>query len=369
MKPLIKYTGGKYNEYKCVKEYLPIKIDNYYEPFFGGGGMFFQLHNNNLICGKSFINDVSTTLMEFYKAINSKELFEELKMISLKWEELKEFADDFGRKYSNTFIKCIEMNDISEMTNEDVSKFVFDGIKQMDFNSHKFSLYDIVMKSIESKVRRFINKKNIKGALTEIGYKSLSTSVCQGFYFVVRDMYNDWNVYGNRREYGYYERIAHFLFIREFCFGGMHRFNKDGAFNIPYGGFSYNNKCFECKIEKIKSDEVQKIFRKCVFDNDDFQNVLTKYKFGNDDFIFLDPPYDSTFSEYDGNEFTHEDHVRLKETLSKIKCKWMVVIGKTDFIQQLYNDYNIYEYSKTYAYQAKGTYDNKRTKHLIITNY
>lgn len=369
MKPLIKYTGGKYNEYKYVKKYLPARIVNYYEPFFGGGGMFFQLHNNKLISGKSFINDASTTLMNFYKAINSDELYEELEIISLNWEKFKEFGDNFARRYSNVFINCIETKDISEMINEEVSKFVCDSIKQINWKSHNFSLYENVMKSVESKVRRFINKKNITGDLSEIGYKSLLTSVCQGFYFVVRDMYNDWNAYGNYEEYEHYERIAHFLFIREFCFGGMHRFNKDGAFNIPYGGFSYNNKCFECKIEKIKSADIQEIFRRCVFDNDDFQNVLTKYNFDNDDFIFLDPPYDSTFSEYDGNNFTHEDHIRLKETLSKIKCKWMAVIGKTDFIEQLYGDYNVYEYDKTYAYQAKGTYDNKRTKHLIITNY
>lgn len=41
MKPLIKYTGGKYREYDFFKDFLPKEINNYYEPFVGGGGVFF----------------------------------------------------------------------------------------------------------------------------------------------------------------------------------------------------------------------------------------------------------------------------------------------------------------------------------------
>lgn len=41
IKPLMKYTGGKYNEYDKIKLYFPKEINNYYEPFFGGGGIFF----------------------------------------------------------------------------------------------------------------------------------------------------------------------------------------------------------------------------------------------------------------------------------------------------------------------------------------
>ena len=46
-----------------------------------------------------------------------------------------------------------------------------------------------------------------------------------------------------------------------------------------------------------------------------------------------------------------------------------MAIGKTEFIYNLYKDYNIVEYDKTYMYQAKGQYDNKHTTHLVITNY
>lgn len=56
LKPLIKYTGGKYKEYLDIKQYFPYNINNYFEPFFGGG-VFFRLHNENKISGQSYIND------------------------------------------------------------------------------------------------------------------------------------------------------------------------------------------------------------------------------------------------------------------------------------------------------------------------
>ena len=85
--------------------------------------------------------------------------------------------------------------------------------------------------------------------------------------------------------------------------------------------------------------------------------------------MFLDPPYDSTFTDYDNNQFGHTEHVRLAECLKNCNCKWAMVIGKTDFIEDLYSEYNVYEYDKTYMYQAKGSYSNKNTTHLIIRNY
>jgi DNA adenine methylase len=42
MQTLIKWPGGKTKEYKYIKDLIP-NFDRYIEPFFGGGGIFFQL--------------------------------------------------------------------------------------------------------------------------------------------------------------------------------------------------------------------------------------------------------------------------------------------------------------------------------------
>ena len=88
-----------------------------------------------------------------------------------------------------------------------------------------------------------------------------------------------------------------------------------------------------------------------------------------DDFLFLDPPYDSTFTDYDNNSFTREDHKRLADCLKKCNCNWLMAIGYTDFIVELYKDYEIIPYDKTYMYQARGEYDGKHKKHIIIRNF
>ena len=64
LRPIIKWTGGKYDEFAFFADYIP-KFDRYVEPFFGGGGVFFALQPT----GKSFINDKSIDLINFYKQI------------------------------------------------------------------------------------------------------------------------------------------------------------------------------------------------------------------------------------------------------------------------------------------------------------
>ena len=45
-----------------------------------------------------------------------------------------------------------------------------------------------------------------------------------------------------------------------------------------------------------------------------------------------------------------------------------LVYKKTDFIYDLYKDFNIYEYDKNYMVSFKNR-NNKDVKHLLITNY
>ncbi|MGF1924118.1 MAG: DNA adenine methylase, partial [Bacteroidia bacterium] len=42
LRPLLKWTGGKFDEFPLFAESIP-KFDRYIEPFFGGGGVFFAL--------------------------------------------------------------------------------------------------------------------------------------------------------------------------------------------------------------------------------------------------------------------------------------------------------------------------------------
>ena len=371
-KPLFKYKGGKYEEYKKFNNFLPKTINNYYEPFFGSGGVFFRLQNENKIKGSSFINDYSKSLMDFYSSVTHDGFAAELSRLSNKWNDIRNFADAFAKKYGQDFFDCITINKdkTNDFLDNEKLKFLYNKVSDLEknFNFHGFSLINSIIKSLNDKCSRF-RKKSISLSETDVAYNSITTAICQAFYFIIRDMYNDWNNHGHGKEYAQDERSAQWFFIREYCFGSMFRFGPKGDFNVPYGGLSYNGKCFERKIEKLVEPEIKHLFRGVHMYNDDFGASISKWDFNQNDFMFLDPPYDSKFTDYDNNGFGKKEHIRLKETLQKCNCNWLMAIGKTDFIADLYKEYNIAEYDKTYMYQARGEYDSKHTTHLVITNY
>ena len=148
----------------------------------------------------------------------------------------------------------------------------------------------------------------------------------------------------------------------------MFRFSKNGNFNVPYGGQSYNLKYMTSKIKQMQSNEIILYLKNTIIYNLDFEEFLNLFILDNNDFIFLDPPYDSEFSTYDNNAFDKNEQIRLNKFLTNTKAKWMLIIKKTDFIDDLYNKFNIYEYDKNYLVSFKNR-NNKDVKHLLITNY
>ena len=61
MKPMIKYRGGKLREIPSFEKYIPRNYNCYYEPFIGGGAVYFYLE---LL--KAVINDINTDVANFY---------------------------------------------------------------------------------------------------------------------------------------------------------------------------------------------------------------------------------------------------------------------------------------------------------------
>ncbi len=77
VKPFVKWAGGKRQLIPQITKYMPKTFGRYYEPFVGGGAVFFQLQYN-----KSTINDFNTELFLAYNAVrdNIDELISNLKI-------------------------------------------------------------------------------------------------------------------------------------------------------------------------------------------------------------------------------------------------------------------------------------------------
>lgn len=75
--PFLKWVGGKRQLMPAIKELIPKNYTNYYEPFIGGGAVFFDLQPKNAV-----INDFNAELINVYKTIkeNPEELISDLKI-------------------------------------------------------------------------------------------------------------------------------------------------------------------------------------------------------------------------------------------------------------------------------------------------
>ena len=62
--PFVKWAGGKRQLLSQIKERMPEKYNNYFEPFVGGGAVAFEL-----LPEKALINDINKALINAYKQI------------------------------------------------------------------------------------------------------------------------------------------------------------------------------------------------------------------------------------------------------------------------------------------------------------
>ena len=67
LSPLLKYPGGKDKELIHILPNIPTRAQNYYEPFVGGGAVFFALSADNY-----YLNDRSCELMQLYRLVKER---------------------------------------------------------------------------------------------------------------------------------------------------------------------------------------------------------------------------------------------------------------------------------------------------------
>lgn len=67
--PFVKWLGGKRQLMSLILPLVPEKIGTYYEPFVGGGALFFALHNSKGFIGGAVLNDYNSDLMDAYRTI------------------------------------------------------------------------------------------------------------------------------------------------------------------------------------------------------------------------------------------------------------------------------------------------------------
>lgn len=370
--PLLKWAGGKEQELKYIIPNLPEKFADYYEPFVGGGAVYTAIQADNY-----YINDKSDELICLYQSITNGDrqvFFKALDEIIHNWDLLTAVIEKNATFFIETYKKYSQDKIDDNKLKDTLFEFIlthsdqFNGMFSTMFNFNIENFIKEIKINLIRKIKRMKELERIKHTLPDNDIlDNIETALKSAFYMHFRHIYNNTARYKINRAF----KSAIFLFIRNFAYSGMFRYNSKGDFNVPYGGIAYNRKNFLKKVDYLRTKELKSLLDKTTIENLDFEAFFENHQPTNNDFVFLDPPYDSDFSTYAKNEFTKTDQKRLANYLiKKCKAKWMMIIKNTDFIFELYDNkgLNIQSFDKTYLVSFMNRND-KNVEHLLITNY
>ena len=175
-------------------------------------------------------------------------------------------------------------------------------------------------------------------------------------YYQIRNMFNE------LVEKKYSDALIYF-FINKTSYSGMIRHNSKGEFNVPYGRYANLN-------TSLVTESHNKLLSRTEIYNLNYPDIFKMAT--TDDFMFLDPPYDCIFSDYGNAEykdgFNEESHIELAAQYKSLKCKSLMVIGKTPLTEKLYGDMIVDEYGKSYSVNIRNRF-KAEANHILISNY
>ena len=193
-----------------------------------------------------------------------------------------------------------------------------------DSNKELINCYKVIKDSLDELMEELSKDK----------YSNSETS-----YYEMRDLDRSKKKYASLSEV---EKAARIIYLNKTCYNGLFRVNSQGQFNVPFGRYKNPNFLDDAVLRAVNkylnSNNITLL-------NQDFAEAVKDAKRG--DFVYFDPPYDpvsetASFTGYDVNGFNRDEQERLKEefdALHKRGCKVMLSNSCTDFILDLYKDY------------------------------
>ncbi len=360
--PFLKWPGGKTQELPAVAALAPPLTGRFVDPFVGGGSVLFAVPAEV----PALANDACRDLVSLYLATATREpVFREaVTALAGAWEQLSGLDALFGELA--TAFEAVDLEHAERALTRHLGALsaLFEtagtGLASgfLERAKRDLPLKFRRMRRVEGDVGRPLSRRDLLA--------NVEGAVRAALYMAVRARYNGARV---ARRWDAV-RSADFLFLREFAYAAMFRFNRRNEFNVPYGGVSYNRKSLASKLDVLFAAPMAERLAATSFTSRDFEPFLHDACLEPDDFVFVDPPYDSDFSDYDNLSFGSADQLRLRDALASVPSRVMVVIKDTRFVRELYADprWRLRESPKTYMWTIKSRNDRSAT-HLTITNY
>jgi DNA adenine methylase len=102
--PFIQWVGGKRSLLDKYDPLIPVEFNNYYEPFLGGGAMFYHLYSKYGNTKKYYLSDFNSELITVYNSIVSSH------------EEVVELLSQMNTRHSKEFYYSVRNYDREEIS-------------------------------------------------------------------------------------------------------------------------------------------------------------------------------------------------------------------------------------------------------------
>jgi len=220
-----------------------------------------------------------------------------------------------------------------------------------DINEELINVYTVIRDSVEELIEDLKKHKN------EAEY-----------FYSMRELDRDKEAYNRLSSI---KKASRLIYLNKTCYNGLFRVNQQGEFNTPFGRYKNPNIVNEVTLRAVSNyfNKAQITF-KCI----DFEESVKGIRKGS--FVYFDPPYDpvsdsANFTGYDKGGFDRDEQIRLKQLCDKLNnrnVKFLLSNSATEFILDLYKDYNIAIVKAKRAINSRG---DKRgeVNEVLVKNY
>lgn len=259
-------------------------------------------------------------------------------------------------------VPIIKKNVILEKTSVWIEPFMGSGVVGFNVEPHRAIFADVNPHIIEfyNQIKSgIITSYSVRAFLEKEG-KLLEENDGDHYYYV-RSRFNESH------------NPLDFLFLNRTCFNGMIRFNRDYAFNVPYGHKPKRfSKMYITKVVNQVS-QVEQLIQQHSWDFlcQSFEQTIAMA--GKNDFIYCDPPYIGRHVDYYDTWDEHSEK-KLHHSLMESEAYFMLSTWdhndyrQNEYIQSVWSDCEKITFEHFYHLGAKETNRNPIVE-ALLTNY
>ena len=235
----------------------------------------------------------------------------------------------------------------------------FNAIENLRYNVHTFILGDINPDFVYAyELLRSNEWKTIDEETKRINeeYKLKSHDEKSEMYYNMRDKYNSDSLTK-------LERVITLFFLNSTGYNGLYRKSSKGTYNVAWGKKDNRNivRDWQSIHEALNSVDIQ-------FHIGSFSE-LNPIEYPNA-FWYFDPPYHNNHTAYSKEGFGEDKQIQLKgfcDQIDNMSSKFMLSNSNTEFINDLYKDYNI-QFIPTKRV-IRAMLGNTECTELLVKNY